>query len=350
MDRTLAENVAPGTELEGSPATDADGDDVKYFAGPLLNDMGEPSTDGKRLFAEFDAVFSIHATTGKISVKTGAVIDYETRALYQVRYHVTDGEDDMGVEEADPPKSDISRLLGIAVTNVDEAGVVTITGTVQVGEELTATLTDPDGSVTTEVWKWLKLDGRFDDIDGATDASYTPVGADEGMFLRASVSYTDGFGPGRTASGTNSSPVQAAAEVHTAPAFDAGAELHTTVYVSSLNETRSDRDTTDQDTDFAALSFRTGGTAADRFEVSRVRVPMALPGTTVQAEIWSDVGDDPDSSLHTLSVPATIDNDLTTVEEFKATSAVTLTGNTWYFVVFSRTGGSGNIGIPRRSD
>ena len=38
LDRTLAENVAPGTELDGSPATDADGDDVKYFAGPLLND------------------------------------------------------------------------------------------------------------------------------------------------------------------------------------------------------------------------------------------------------------------------------------------------------------------------
>ena len=304
------------------------------------------------LLAAFNAVFSIDGVTGKISVKTGAVIDYETRALYQVRYHVTDGEDDMGVEE-DPPKGDISRLLAIAVTNVDEAGVVTITGTVQVGEELTATLTDPDGSVTTEVWKWLKLDGRFDDIDGATDASYTPVGADEGMFLRASVTYTDGFGPGRTASGTNSSPVQAAAVVHTAPAFDADAELHTTVYVSSLNQERHPNRTMSQNSDFVVLPFSTGGTAAVRFEVSRVQVPMAVPANpTVTAEIWGSLGGDPNpnSRLFTLSAPDEIDNDLTTVEEFKATTPVTLTGGGFYYLVLSKPAGSGNFQIPRRKE
>ena len=70
---------------------------------------------------------------------------------------------------------------------------------------------------------------------------------------------------------------------------------------SSLDETRSDQDTTDEDTDFGWRSRRAGRRPIREV---RVRVPMALPtGTTVQAEIWSSTMN-PDSSLHTLAFRA----------------------------------------------
>ncbi len=66
-------------------------------------------------------------------------------------------------------------------------------GTPEVGTEITATLTDPDGGVTGETWQWQRsADGvTWTAIDGATAASYTPVEADVGMMLRANVSYSD---------------------------------------------------------------------------------------------------------------------------------------------------------------
>ena len=42
-------------------------------------------------------------------------------------------------------------------------------------------------------------DDRLADISTATDAAYTPVEADDGYYLRATVSYTDGHGTGKSA-------------------------------------------------------------------------------------------------------------------------------------------------------
>ena len=68
----------------------------------------------------------------------------------------------------------------------------------------------PDGGVTGEKWQWsrsLNEGGSFVPINGATSASYTPVGrveddpatlgineqdpGDEGMFLQAKATYRD---------------------------------------------------------------------------------------------------------------------------------------------------------------
>ena len=137
---------------------------------------------------------------------------------------------------------------------------------------------------------------------------------------------------------------------NSAPAFADDAAL---VYVTPL-DTLGDAtgDTTNVSADRLAQPFQTGGTTADSFAVNKVEVPMAVPdGITVGVEIWSNfrVVARPDSRLFTLSAPAAFDNDVATVEEFEA-SEVSLTGGTWYWLVFSRmpAGGSGNIRIPRR--
>ena len=94
--------------------------------------------------------------------------------------------------------------LTVTVSNVNEAGTVTLsTMSPAVGNEVTASLTDPDSGVTGTTWQWVSadaMDGNFTNIDGADSASYTPVEDDAGMYLQATASYTDGHGTGKMAS------------------------------------------------------------------------------------------------------------------------------------------------------
>ena len=99
------------------------------------------------------------------------------------------------VSAADPYGAMIA--VTIMVTNMDEEGTVTLsTEDPRVGTAITATLTDPDGSVTGPTWQWARSsDGStWTDITEATDTAYAPVAADEGNYLRATASYTDGEG------------------------------------------------------------------------------------------------------------------------------------------------------------
>ncbi len=98
--------------------------------------------------------------------------------------------------------------IAVVVTNVDEEGTVSLsTLAPKVGVELTATLTgDLDGRPSRVTWKWERADsGAFGDSDsvtvisGATSASYTPVHADAGKYLRATALYADPQGPGKSA-------------------------------------------------------------------------------------------------------------------------------------------------------
>ena len=95
----------------------------------------------------------------------------------------------------------------VTVTNADEDGTVELTydqGQVRVGVAITAEEpVDPDGGVTNVSWRWeSSSDGStgWSDIAGATTAAYTPVDGDVGNFLRATASYTDAHGPGKSAS------------------------------------------------------------------------------------------------------------------------------------------------------
>ena len=101
----------------------------------------------------------------------------------------------------------------ITVTNVDEAGTVTLSpARPGVGTAVTATLEDdPDGGVTRERWQWAKsMDmTAWENIAGANTSSYTPVEADGGYYLRASVTYTDAQGPNKPAMEVSGSMVAA---------------------------------------------------------------------------------------------------------------------------------------------
>ena len=73
-----------------------------------------------------------------------------------------------------------------------------------VGNEYRATLTDPDGGITSLTWQWAKgatsRTSNFTNIAGAASSNYTPVDADENQYLKATASYDDGHGTGKSAS------------------------------------------------------------------------------------------------------------------------------------------------------
>ena len=168
--RTVAENAGPGT-LVGDRVTafDNDANTITYSFGR------SPDADS----------FSLDAKTGQIAVATGAMLDFEAKNSYAVTVRASDRQ---GGTDA--------IAVTIAVTNVDEAGVVTLSPAAPVvGVMLTASLYEPDGNVTSVVWQWdrsldlatwLPVPG-----DGWT---YTPTEPDAGYHLRATVSYGDVHG------------------------------------------------------------------------------------------------------------------------------------------------------------
>ena len=92
-----------------------------------------------------------------------------------------------------------------ATAAVDQRGLVTLShSTPVVGEELTASLTDADGDVSDEVWRWDRSPGIgepvWSEISGAASSGYTPTASDDaGQVLRVVVTYTDGTGTGKSA-------------------------------------------------------------------------------------------------------------------------------------------------------
>ena len=171
-ERSVEENTAAGMNL-GDPITAMDeGDTLTYALGGA--DMRS---------------FDIDPDTGQLM--TRAVLDHETKDMYTVTVIATDTA---GASD--------EITVTVTVTNVEELGMVDLSARPVVGTELTASVTDRDNVVDGSVaWQWASsatMDGTFEDISGAMAAAYTPVAEDAGMYLRATASYSDGEGSGKT--------------------------------------------------------------------------------------------------------------------------------------------------------
>ena len=189
--RSVDENTSSAMDIGAAvAATDADSDTLVY---------GLTGTDASS--------FTIDTTSGQL--KTSASLDFETDSSYSVNVTVHDGKDATG---GDDTTVDATIAVTISVNNKDEAGTVTLPSMFTGGTAATASVTDPDGTVSGDSWRWARGDtatGSFSDISGATSASYTPIAADVGKYLRATVTYTDPQGSGKTASAVSSSAVGA---------------------------------------------------------------------------------------------------------------------------------------------
>ena len=240
--RSVAENTAGGEDI-GAPvaATDDDsGDTLTYTLG--VADL---------------VFFDIVEETGQLQTKDE--LDYETKASYTVTVSVRDSRDDSGVADtADDDSIDVT----ITVTDEEEDGTVTLSlPWPQIGTELTASLSDPDGSVTGLTWQWASAataTGAFTDIVGAASASYTPVDGDLGKYLQATASYDDGEGLSKSASAVSANAT------NKAPSFSADLAAR---LVEENTAAGQDIGTALTATDADTLTYTLGGTDAAFFSI-----------------------------------------------------------------------------------
>ena len=179
--RSIPENTAAGVDIGAAVAAiDAEDDPLTYS-----------------LDAAGAGFFAIDSSTGQL--KTKAPLDYEKTKTHTFTLTVSDYA-----------ASDTTTVR-VNVTNAEDPGTVTLLpAQPQVGAKLTAGLTDPDTVSGSVGWSWERSPnstGPWTAISNATSASYTPRADDLNRYLRATASYNDGLGTGRSASGVSANAV-----------------------------------------------------------------------------------------------------------------------------------------------
>ena len=179
----------------------------------------------------------------------------------------------------------------VTVTNLDEDGKVSLSSIQPgVGTALTATISDPDGGETDIKWQWSSgptADGGFEDIEGATSASYTPTAGDPaddedtgdiGNYLRVTVTYrdaqsipdvastTDDVEGQREVEETSANAVREAPETNNAPEFPASVEVEVKESVTDGGNVGDLVTATDADDDVLTYSL-SGGADKDAFGI-----------------------------------------------------------------------------------
>ncbi len=175
--------------------------------------------DDKDLFTIDDGVLAFREPPNyedPLSASTSALLS--VRNVYRVTVEAVGG----------------TRSVTITVTDVDEAGTASIDRPQpQVSRPLTASLSDDDDEVTDVTWRWARSrDGRtWTNIGGATEPRRSPASADEGMYLRATVTYSDKFGSGKRASAMTLYRVEATTRADAAPSFAGQDDDESTPYI-----------------------------------------------------------------------------------------------------------------------
>ena len=181
---------------------------------------------------------------------------------------------------------------GAATPSPDRAGTVTLQSTQpRVGAALTATLTDPDGSISNITWQWASSpngNSNWAPISGAASARYTPVDGDVGNYLRAMASYTDGHGPGKSAEAVSANPVLSGAPLNRSPEFSDGSRTDRSIPENRPAGVNIGAPVTAADADNDTLTYAQGGADARLFSVDSGTGQITVGvGTTLDYEARS---------------------------------------------------------------
>ena len=307
--REVPENTEAGENI-GAPVTATD---------PDTGDTQTYTLEG----ADLDS-FDIDSASGQLQTKSGVTYDHESKSSYSVTVNADDNNG--GTATID---------VTVTVTDVDEAGTVTLsTNQPPARAEITAALTDPDEGVTGAVWQWERSsDGNTAWAGiGTSSPSYTPVDGDVGYHLRATASYTDGHGPGKTAQAASTQAVQAGA--NRPPEFDSATASREVPENTEAGEnigapvTATDPDTGDTQT------YTLEGADADSFDIDSASGQLQTkPGVTYDHESKSNYSvtvnaDDNNGGTATIDVTVTVTN-IDEPPEFSAeTASRTIAENT----------------------
>ena len=217
----LVRNHAPEFDLGESAtlAVDEEEPPGNHVGSAVTATDPEGNTLAYSLSGTHASSFDIDASNGQIAVGSGTTLDYESGLReYSVIVSVHDRLDTDGDQDT---TNDDSINVTINVNNVDEAGTVSMSTTwPREGTTLSASLTDPDGSVPDTSWQWARsANGStgWRDIVRANSYRYRPVANDGGNYLRATASYTDGHGSGKEAAVVSTNRVRSLDRPETSP-------------------------------------------------------------------------------------------------------------------------------------
>ncbi len=205
-------------------------------------DFAENETGPVGAFLAYDQdgdaiVWSLSGPDDDLFTINGGVLAFRKPPNYEVPQSAAAGN----VYRVTVEASGGTHHVAVGVTDVDEAGTASIDRPQpQVDRPLGASLSDEDEGVAVQKWQWARSEDRtaWTDIEGATSPQRSPAQADEGMYLRATVTYSDKFGPGKTASGVSARRVEARTLSNAAPGFvDRRGDEITTVTLSVRENT-----------------------------------------------------------------------------------------------------------------
>ena len=250
---SVREDAEAGDTVAQLDVTDLDSDAVRYT-------LTHENANGHAPFEISD---------DQIKIAAGQSLDYESQASYSLELGISDGRDED--DNADLVVDD-SITVTVQVSNVDEAGTVSLgSNNPQAGTALTASLTDPDGSISNLVWQWQRADtvnaATWSDIAGATSNSYTPGTADVGKFLRAQASYDDGEGTGKTASGVAANAVLAVPPANSPPTFGVSGPISRSLPEDAANRAHVGAPVLATDPDEDVLTYGLVNMDSNRFEI-----------------------------------------------------------------------------------
>ena len=172
------ENVSDGHSLGPIAARDADNDTLTYtYSG----------TDAAAFHEDF-----VHAASGgRITVRAGRSPNFERKSSYSFTIHVSDGKDSAGgTSTAIDDEVDVT----VDVRNMWEKGWLTFSSSEpDVGNPITVTLHDEDGSLDDISWHWWTGDRPNSYQTSVSDYSdtYTPTEADIDKYLFVNMYYRD---------------------------------------------------------------------------------------------------------------------------------------------------------------
>ena len=154
-------------------------------------------------------MLTVATTFTDTDVEPGVLYVYQVRATIDAFSSLGEPSDPIEVRMPEEPGGDTPLE-----SNSPATGAPTISGTLLVGETLTASasgIADTDGLTSVSYsYQWIRNDGATDaDIQDATGASYRLVDADEGKTIKVRVSFTDDAGHEETLTSVAAAPMVA---------------------------------------------------------------------------------------------------------------------------------------------
>ena len=333
-----------------------DVDEPPTITGPTSIDVMENSSDAVATYVATDpeggaVILSLTGNDAGHFSLAGGVLSFATTPDFEARADAdadADNTYEVTLEAADA-RSTTHHDVAVTVTNEDEPGTLTLSSEQPlVGEPLTATLTDLDGSISNQSWVWERSPDRSvwscvsdSDNDGNCDGggpAHTPVAADENHHLRVTVTYTDGHGAGKSEQHTAPYSTRTLTGPNNPPHF-ASPTMTRSVKEGSPKGTPVGDPVRADDPDGHVLGYKLRGSGADRFDIDldsgQIRVgPGPEPDfETQQTYAVTVVATDPlnapgttDVTIHIIDVderPKVVDDSKRTPEDIPVTVDVT---------------------------